>query len=404
MYHGWVLAQYTQTLLLARRNGIEPTWDMTRFERMYDVYVGMAAPDGTMQGIGDARTGNVRTPTATGAMLFDRSDLRFLGPDALEERHLWLFGPDAIERYDAIEPRTPAIGSVLFDRANYAVMRTGWDRDRDLWAMLDVSPWAGGHSHADALQVLLHAGTRPLLIDPGVCDYSDPRSVTLRTSAYHNIVEIGATELSARAAPTLLAFETSPIADFSAGELRHESGVHRRLVLFVHPDPSHPGPAWQAFAYVVILDMIDTPEPRDVRRRFGLPPGDLAHDADSVRTAFEEGVNLSLQFSHGETTSITTQQVPTGPLSFADRPMVERRSAGVGLRALWTVATPFIKPENLPVVETVPGDVLNLQIRFPNAQTDRLSLEMNGLDMVVSIRREGLPNAQQTFVLPAQTR
>jgi hypothetical protein len=404
MYHGWVLAQYTQTLLLARRNGIEPTWDMQRFERMYDVYVGMAAPDGTMPGIGDARTGNVRTAAATGALLFNRPDLRFLGPERLEERHHWLFGPAAVNRYSAIVPRPPTAGSVLFRDAKYAVLRSGWNRDRDLWALLDISRYAGGHSHADALQVLLHAGTRSLLIDPGVCDYSDPRSVALRTSAYHNVVLLGHDEISARAEPTLLAFETSPVVDLAAGELLHESGVHRRVVLVVRPDPTSDSPTWHAFGYVVILDLIDTAEHCDVRRRFGFPGVELEQSSHSVRTQFEQGINLDLQFSANEESAVSMQQIPTGPLSFVDRPMVERRSGGTGRRVLWAVATPFDEPGGLPVVDAEAGTPWSMRIRIADQQSDQISLDVNDSMMVLSISREGRVAARRTFELPLKHR
>lgn len=404
MYHGWVLAQYTQTLLLVRRNGIEPLWDMQRFERMYDIYTGMAGPDGTMPGIGDARTGNVRTPAATGALLFRRADLRHLGSDRLEERHLWLFGPEVVEQYNAIEPRTPEIGSVSFGRANYAVMRTGWNRNRDLWAMLDVAPYAGGHSHADALQVLLHAGTRPLLVDPGVCDYSDPRSVSLRTSAYHNIVVLGPDELSARASPTLLAFETSPVADLSAGELVHDSGVHRRVVLLFHPDPTSDASAWLAFGYAVILDLIDTAEPAQVRRRFGFPGVKLERGAHHVRTRFEQGTNLDLQFSAHEESAVSTQQIPTGPSSFVDRPMLERSSEGTGRRVLWAVATPFDDPSRLPVVDAEAGAPWTMRVRFADQQTDQITLDVDETMIIVSVRREGRVGASRSFTLPLKHR
>ncbi len=348
MYHGWVVSRLTAMYALAEMNGVALSLDRGRLERMFEVYVGMATPDGWMPGIGDARAGRVRSHATMGAVFTGRADLRWLGSPTLDETQLRTFGLGAIERYAELQGVMPNRREHRFEHAGYHVMRSGWDHRRDVWAMLDGATYAGGHSHADAGQVLLWAGSvsggRFLLTDAGMCDYSLKQSVELRGQAFHNVVDVGGA-MSARAEPQLFnitrrknngdeetdgAKEGDGPTDAAVGgvRIRHALGpgrvaTHRRVVVLVPPGVG--GDKCDVRMFVV--DVIDGPREVELTRRFGLSPGQALLDAGSLTTRWPSGANLDLRFSDSiEHAELLTQSIPRDAHAFADRSMLELRS------------------------------------------------------------------------------
>lgn len=398
MYHGWVLAQYTQVLRLARVNGVGLSWDLGRLERMYAVYEKLAGPDGSIPGLGDARAGHARSPATAGALLYDRGELKSLGAELPDERAVFLFGPTAMTRYAGLVPTPPSAGSHLFADAGYAVLRTGRQPD-DLWALFDAAPWAGGHSHGDALQVLMQAGPRPLLIDPGQTDYADPRSNELRKAERHNVVVTGES-YPARPAPRRLGFRTTDAADFTAAELTGDGFSHRRLVLMVRP-VSGRGPAWDRHAYLLVVDRVSTPQESAATRYFQLPPGaDPVVEGSVVRTRFVDGPGVAIFLPAGEAATLVSREIPTGPRSFAPAAQLQLRHAATGGRTLYALMVPFSAANALPAVTPLPdnGTALRLRIEFPSGQTDILTIDPAAA--TASVVRAGMVTSSTDLTLP----
>lgn len=336
MYHGWVLSRLAAVWVLAEMNDVELSWDRARLEQMFDVYVGMATPDGWVPGIGDARAGRVRSHAAMGAVFTGRADLRWLGSSTLDEANLRMFGLGAMNRYAELRGVMPRQREHRFEHAGYHVMRSGWDERRDVWAMLDGAAYAGGHSHADAGQVLLWAGSdaggRFLLTDAGMCDYSLKQSTRLRGPEFHNVVDVGGA-LSANAKPRLLDIERlegdpESGAIVSGVLIRHELdskrvATHRRVAVLVPPGVG----GADSDVRMIVVDVIDGPRGVELTRRFGLSPGEAWLESGSLLTGWKSGVNLDLRFSDAiEHAEILTQSIPRDAHLFSDRTMLSLRS------------------------------------------------------------------------------
>jgi uncharacterized heparinase superfamily protein len=173
------------------------------------------APDGNAPGFGDGDDARVlplfpRGPReqahllAIGACLFGDPELRRHGARPSEEA-LFLLGPEAAKTWEWVPPSTDAVAfhsprggvHVLRGGGFYAAMRAGSYGQRGV----------GGHAHNDQLALVLYAGARPIVIDPGTASYTGDRLARdrFRGTAAHATVLIGGAEQS----PIL---ETRPFA------------------------------------------------------------------------------------------------------------------------------------------------------------------------------------------------
>ena len=189
-YHTWVMTEYLKVGLLCRANGYAVPGLLERHEKMFEFLMHLREPDGTFVRVGDAgfgRRNSVAESLGLGALMYQRPDFRFFGPDQCAEAWLWLFGPGVFDQYARLKAQAPAFTSGLLPNAKYAVMRTGWDADAR-FLFFDCAPWRGGHSHQDHLQVVVCAG-RELLIDPGIYSYDQPlASRYFRKTEAHNVL------------------------------------------------------------------------------------------------------------------------------------------------------------------------------------------------------------------------
>jgi hypothetical protein len=175
-----------------RANGYDVPGLLDRHEKMFEFLMNLRQPDGTFVSVGDAgfgRRNSVADSLGLGALMYQRPDFRFLGPNKCAESWLWLFGPGVFDQYARLKPQAPTFTPRLLPDAKYAVMRTGWDADAG-FLFFDCAPWRGGHSHRDSLQVVVSAG-RELLIDPGNYSYDQPLSVHyFRKTEAHNVLMV----------------------------------------------------------------------------------------------------------------------------------------------------------------------------------------------------------------------
>lgn len=204
-YHCYTLDFYLQALVLAEGNDFRfPQRIRGKIRDMLNFVMHLSAPGGTIPLLGDDDGGralaleqrNYHSFTdalGLGAILFERTDFKHQAGDFREET-FWLLGREAWEIYDAMESEPPAEKRAIFPNAGYATQRSGWG-PLDSQLLFDIGGLGmltGGHSHADALSVVLFSHGKELLVDPGACVYNgEPewRSY-FRSTRAHNTVAI----------------------------------------------------------------------------------------------------------------------------------------------------------------------------------------------------------------------
>jgi len=180
-YHVYALDFLIHASVLASLNDMPfPTEYNRRLERMLDA-LAVLCRAGAPPRWGDDDGGRVfdplrnraehlSDPLATGAVLFGRGDFKLL-VGGLREETLWLLGEKGAAKFDRIEAKKPEMRSVAAPDTGLYVMSCN---QRKLQAVIDAGPQgalAGGHGHADALSLTLHAEERELLGDPGTYEY-----------------------------------------------------------------------------------------------------------------------------------------------------------------------------------------------------------------------------------------
>jgi hypothetical protein len=201
-YHVYALDFLLHARVLASLNEMPfpPEFDR-RLEQMLDVLTVLCrAGAPTRWGDDDGgrlfdprrnRAEHLSDPLSTGTVLFGRGDFKFLTGE-LREETLWLLGENGVAEFDRIEAKEPSMNSVALPETGLYLMSCN---ERKLQAVIDAGPLgalAGGHGHADALSLTLHADDRELIGDPGTFEYvsagTDRNS--FRGTAAHNTLRL----------------------------------------------------------------------------------------------------------------------------------------------------------------------------------------------------------------------
>lgn len=176
----------------------------TKLQSMLDFMMYITRPDGTTPLIGDDDGGRLlplgnsapddfRASLATGAVLFERGDYKYVARQSTEEA-LWLLGAEGINRFEKLTERLPAASSKRFEAGGYFVMRDGW-AETDNYLLVDcgeIGSLNGGHGHADALAIDLAVGGDSVLVDSGTYSYHESNEFReyYRSTSAHNTLEI----------------------------------------------------------------------------------------------------------------------------------------------------------------------------------------------------------------------
>jgi hypothetical protein len=367
-YHTWVMMQFLKVNLLARANGYEVPGLLDKHERMFEYLMNLRQPDGTYALVGDAgfarEKNRVGDSLGAGALVYQRGDMRYLGADQCSESWLWLFGPAVCDRYARLKKEPPAFTSALLPYAKYAVMRTGWEPDAR-FLLFDCAAWGGGHSHQDRLQVIVCAG-RELLVDPGMYSYDQPLSGEyLRKSVAHNVVMIDDAE-QPNSDPELLAWQTSPDADFASGRIQGKGLRHQRSVLFVKPH------------YWVVVDHIFGQGAHDLTRLFHFPlNAGVRVDGNVVQTGFKTGMNIRVQPTDDARLEMRQGWIPTTEAAAERAPIAALIANRTLPAAFCTVLVPFGEEAALPKIKSLASAdplVARVQIAFPNGRQDEIAI------------------------------
>ena len=204
-YHRYTTDFYIHFLLLSRANNLPiPLTVEEAIVRLLDHLMYITRPDGTTPLFGDDDGGRLamldvraandfRGTLATGSLLFDRGDYKFVADGAAEEL-FWLTGVEELRRFDSIVTTPPSETSKAFHDGGYFVMRDGWTRESN-YLLFDCGPHGSlncGHAHADALSIDLAANGRTVLVDPGTYTYTGSKELRdwFRSSHAHNTVTL----------------------------------------------------------------------------------------------------------------------------------------------------------------------------------------------------------------------
>jgi len=207
-YQQFVFDFFLISGLAARSCGADfdpPYWQ--RLERMIEYLASMMDVGGNVPMIGDADDGFVvrlsqeedfspyRSLIATGALLFERSDLaRKAG--RIDHKTCWLIGEEAQPRFE----RLLGIGPVLFKPrrdhpdSGYFLLGDRFETEDEIRLLVDAGPLGylslAAHGHADSLAVVLNAGGMDILVDPGTYAYhTEPEwRRYFRSTRAHNTV------------------------------------------------------------------------------------------------------------------------------------------------------------------------------------------------------------------------
>jgi Heparinase II/III-like protein/Heparinase II/III N-terminus len=126
-----------------------------------------------------------RATLATCSLLFDRQEWLNRSEDLYPQAAWWL-GPSALDARDVQRP--PGKSQLFADSGTLAI------ENRDTFALIDAGgfgPFRAGHSHSDALSLVVRRGTEDILLDAGTFNYADADwRNSFRGSSAHNTVRI----------------------------------------------------------------------------------------------------------------------------------------------------------------------------------------------------------------------
>ena len=290
-YHGVVISNYLGVFELYEQLGLEkPEFIRKGLEKMFEVYVRLATPDGGTPTLNDGGNMNVARWCRKASELYpERADFRWFATEGKEGAK-----PDYL--------------STVFPWAGAVVFRSSWEKDA-VWGYMDGSPFGRGHQHEDKLNFVLRAYGRTLLTEGGnyMYDSSECRKYVLSTRA-HNTIRVEGFEQNRRRTyhwqdddinvKADVSFVTTPTRDTARSAYKDGYGpqqkptVHDRTVLFLKNEPG-------LAPFFVVIDRLTAPNdrPRSFEIMWHLETCALKIDGQNFTGNFGEGVGLAAAMS-----------------------------------------------------------------------------------------------------------
>ena len=203
-YHVYALDFFLHAAVLASLNDvpIPPEFDRT-LEKMLETlcFLGRA---GTPPGLGDDDGGRVFDPArnrsehlldplSTGAVLFGRGDFKSVAGE-LREETLWLLGQPGAQQFDRLAAETPTAASSALSASGLYLMAAEGGKQQLIIDTGAQGASTAGHGHADALSITVNSNGRPLLIDPGACEYVGSERNIFRGTRSHSTLVVDDTD------------------------------------------------------------------------------------------------------------------------------------------------------------------------------------------------------------------
>ena len=286
-YHGVVISNYLGVFDLYEQLGLEkPEFIRKGLEKMFEVYVRLATPNGGTPTLNDGGSMDVARWCRTAAKLYpQRADFRWFATGGKEGAK-----PDFL--------------STVFPWAGAVVFRSSWEKDA-VWGYMDGSPFGRGHQHEDKLNFVMRAYGKQLLTEGGnyMYDSSDCRKYVLSTRA-HNTIRVDGFDQNRRRTyrwkdedinvKADVEFSTTPARDCARSAYRDGYGpqqkptVHDRTVLFLKQEPG-------LAPFFVVVDRLTAPNdrPHAFEIMWHLEECKLAIDGQNFTGDFGDGVGLA---------------------------------------------------------------------------------------------------------------
>lgn len=339
MYHCEVLHAAADTLLLARRNGVEVPSNLEEtIHRMFHALAVWVAPNREILPQSDSDCIDAGDLLAQGALLFADPELAAAAEGPLCEETLWDFGPNAQAQLDALSKHRQDMPSQALDASGNYMLRSGWGRD-DTFIHLHSGSLGGGHGHADLLHLDVWHGGEAILVDAGRYTYVEgSERAWFKFPEAHNTFRVDKTDFTQYRAT----WEWDSIADPLPTETRFTAQAdllragHRgyaakgitseREIVFVKPD------------LLIGVDRITAPEgsSHTVEQYFHFGSGTLEQDGSSV---FWHGKQTCAQLHWLGGQSAVRSETPTAPLY-----NLQHKTPALGLKCSTgsTAALPFV--------------------------------------------------------------
>jgi len=197
-YHVYALDFFLHSAILANRNDIAlpPGFEKT-LEKMLGALC-LLGRFGSPPRFGDDDGGrlfdprrnrgeHLLDPLSTGAILFNRGDLKHVAAD-LREETIWLLGAEGVRRWDELPGNPPNTQSAVLHESGFYFLAAADTRAQLVVHAGPLGTQSGGHGHADALSFCLQSNAS--LIDPGTCEYVGRHRDLFRGTAMHNTLRV----------------------------------------------------------------------------------------------------------------------------------------------------------------------------------------------------------------------
>ena len=170
-YHNAVLFCLLNVIRVAREYKFKlPEELIERAYSMAAVNIKWIKPNRQHPLFGDSDANDIRDVMSRCAIIFESPKFKAFAYDVVDYDTAWIFGMDAIKKFDALESEYPKfLCTQLKDSGSY-ILRSGWDSAAN-WLCMHNGYTGGGHAHADKLHFDLMIGGRDVLVDSGRCTY-----------------------------------------------------------------------------------------------------------------------------------------------------------------------------------------------------------------------------------------
>ena len=247
-----------------------PESAIVRMRSMADFLAAITDGDGVLPFIGDDDGGRLfhpfgprnrfaRATLATSSVLFGQRYFQYQPADLLEQA-VWWIGPESLKAVPAIVSRQQ---SRLFPQSGLAAMVAS-----DTHVIVDCGGFGvgnAGHSHSDALSIVMRYGGEEILIDPGTYTYvGDPQARDeFRGAGAHNTIRVDGHDQADAAGPfrwlnkprvEINEWCSTETADYLDAACFYRGIRHRRQVWFTKPD------------LLVLLDTLEGPGEHDIEQ------------------------------------------------------------------------------------------------------------------------------------------